>query len=240
MNRPDFIGIGAQRCGTTSLYNYLTKHDKIAIPKRKEIFYFAQNYDEGEDWYEKHFKKDGINFEICSYYIYHPLAPERLYDYNPDMPLFVLLRNPVDRAYSQFWHEKRVGEEFPSITFEEAIELEGLRLRGCDPSQGEDYEYDHHGYIKRGEYIDQLKRWYKYFPKEQIKIIKSERFFTNTPDVMHELLNWLDVPIKDLSPYEIHYNLDYPEMEESVREKLEEHYKPYNEELYEAIGRKLW
>lgn len=240
MGKPDFIGIGAQRSGTTSLYQYLTNHSKIATQKRKEIYYFAQNYDEGEDWYEKHFKKNGINFEICSYYIYHPLAPERLHDYAPDMSLFVLLRNPINRAYSQFWHEKRIGEEFKSITFEEAVELEGLRLNGCDPKRGRDYEYNHHGYIKRGEYIDQLKRWYEYFPKEQIKVIKSERFFASTPDVIDELLAWLDIPSEDLSPYYVHYDLDYPEMQNNIREKLEKHYKLYNESLYEVIGRKLW
>jgi len=240
MSKPDFMGIGAQRCGTTSMYHYLSRHPDIAKPARKETFYFAYNYDKSEEWYRNIFPDSGKSFEICTYYLYHPLAPQRIKNEWDGNKFFVMLRNPVDRAYSQFWHEKRVGHEDAIITFDDAVNLEEARLRGSDPRRGRAIGYESFGYLKRSIYVEQLERWFRYFDREKIEIIKSERFYQNTSKVVKELLEFLDIAPLDLGPYEKYYGLDYPEMSDKMRERLKEYYEPYNEKLYDLIGRRLW
>ena len=117
---PDFAIIGAQKAGTTSLYNFITKHPAIAPASIKEVEYFSMRYSLGESWYRSNFPMDlsrrrlakKINQEIITgeaspYYLFHPTAPNRMKDLLPDAKLIVILRNPVDRAYSHYHHAIR-------------------------------------------------------------------------------------------------------------------------------------
>ena len=136
---PSFLVIGAQRSGSTALYRHLAAHPAILPPLRKEVHYFDFQYAKGRAWYLAHFpgiqeritgNYRAITFEASPYYMLHPLAPERIMAFNPDMKLIAILRDPVDRALSHYHHEARRGVE--TLTFEEAIAAEPERLAGAE------------------------------------------------------------------------------------------------------------
>lgn len=117
---PDFVVVGAQRCGTTSLFRALIAHPQIARPTfHKGINYFDLNYTRGLDWYRGHFPidrrhqpgEDGslVYFEASGYYVYHPFAMERMARDLPGVRVVVMLRDPVERAYSAYEHERARG-----------------------------------------------------------------------------------------------------------------------------------
>ena len=140
---PDFLVIGAARSGTTSLYRYLERHPAIAAASMKEIHYFSIDHWRGVEWYRAHFPtamtRKIVTWrgdarcqtgEATPYYLFHPLAPERIADALPDIRLVILLRNPIDRAFSHYLHEVALGiEELP---FERAIDEEPRAILG-DP-----------------------------------------------------------------------------------------------------------
>ena len=112
---PDFVIIGAQRCGTSSLYSYLIEHPQIAPATRKELHYFDLNYAAGDEWYRSQFPQfpdtpfDGrltVTGEASPYYLFHPMAAERCASVVPDAKLIVMVRDPVERAYSHYHHER--------------------------------------------------------------------------------------------------------------------------------------
>ena len=139
---PDFIIIGTQKGGTTSLYRYLIEHPCVAPIYIKEPHFFDIYFYKGLQWYRAHFptavekyyarhiqKHDLITGEASPYYLFHPQAARRVAKTLPKARLIVLLRNPIDRAYSQYQHQTRQDGVEP-LTFEEALECEEKRLAG--------------------------------------------------------------------------------------------------------------
>jgi hypothetical protein len=144
---PDFIIIGGQRCGTTSLFNYLTQHPDVFPSCPKEVHYFSIHYHKGVNWYRSHFPlvmqksyverghdRRFVAGEATPYYIAHPHAPQRIAETVPEAKLIVLLRNPVDRAYSHYHYEVKNGLE--TLSFAEAIDREDERLAGEQAARG--------------------------------------------------------------------------------------------------------
>lgn len=190
---PDFIIIGAQRSGTTSLFNYLGQHPEIYQSFPKETHYFSNHYQKGVGWYRSHFplkvhkviaesylKRKFIAGEATPYYISHPLAPGRVHNLVPNVKLIVLLRNPVDRAYSHYHHQVKLGME--PLTFEEAIDAEEERISGEVERIKRDVQYrsfnlQNYSYLYRGVYIHQVRTWLEYFDREQFLVLESEVFF---------------------------------------------------------------
>ena len=172
---PDYLIIGGQRCGTTALHDHLARHPAIGAAHVKEVHYFDLNYERGERWYRGHFPNDvrravarrrtGVEMvcgEASPYYLFHPLVPERARALVPDARLIVLLRDPVARALSHYHHEVALGME--PLTFEEALDAEPERLDGEERRlvQFPGYAsvaHQHHSYVARGHYADQLERW---------------------------------------------------------------------------------
>jgi len=247
---PDFIIIGAAKCGTTSLYDYLTQHPSIYSADRKEIYFFDRYYPLGINWYKgffrlkifKNFKKINGSFltgEATPTYIHHPLAAERISKSIPKAKLIVLLRNPVDRAFSSYNMQKKHGIE--SLTFQEAIKAEESRLAGeyekmiSNPNY---YSYytQWYAYLTRGIYVDQLKVWMKFFPKNQFLIIKSEDFFENEDNIYHQVLTFLNLPYKKIK-FEKQNVGKYEQMDKKIRKELLEFFKPHNERLYQFLGK---
>ena len=194
---PDFIIVGAQRSGTTSLYRYISEHPDVIPAIRKEIHYFDLNYEKGVNWYRRHFplckhidflsKTRGVNVitgEASPYYLYYSLVPNRIYSTIPDVKIIIMLRNPVDRAYSHYFHEKRLGKE--KLSFEDATRNESERL--LDNNNDGDFSHQHYSYLSRGKYIEQVKRYFEVFIKDNILIIGSEDFFNK---IMNSLVVFL-------------------------------------------------
>ena len=253
---PDFIVIGAQRCGTTSLYNYLIRHPHCVPATRKEIHFFDINFSKGVTWYRSHFptylykyyceivhQRDFVTGEASPYYFAHPSAPRRISEIVPSARLVLLLRNPVDRAYSHYRHEVRKGRE-TSSSLEEAIDREEQRLRGEMERMLADedyYSFNHHrySYLSRGIYIDQLRVWADFFPKEQILVLESEDFFADTPVVFKQVVEFLNMPDWEPREYRNYNRANNPEMESATRKRLIKFFEPHNRELYEYLGRDL-
>ncbi len=186
---PSFILIGAQRCGTTSLFRALTAHPQLMPPTfHKGVNYFDLNYYRGPQWYRAHFpvaefarRRAGrhcppVAFEASGYYLYHPQAMERLGHDLPAVKLVAMLRDPAERAFSAHKHELARGYERED--FERALELEDERLAGeaerirADPAY-QSLAHRHHSYRHRGQYAEQLERLYEFFPRTQVHVIDS-------------------------------------------------------------------
>ncbi len=254
---PDFIIIGAQKGGTTSLYKYLIQHPCVAPIYVKEPHFFDILFHKGIGWYRAHFptavekyyvertrKHDFITGEASPYYLYHPLAAKRVAKTLPHAKLIAVLRNPADRAYSQYQHQRRQPGVEP-LSFEEAIEAEAKRLAGEEEKILRDEKYisfnhRHYSYLARGTYIHQLPAWMDLFPKEQILIIKSEDLYTNPAIVVQQTLDFLHIPNgisgqqRDYKPFN---EAKYEPIQPETRAHLIEYFKPLNARLYEYLGR---
>lgn len=252
---PDFIIIGAQRCGTTSLHRYLEQHPCISPVPIKEIHFFDFHYPKGTLWYRSFFptslyrqlitrwaKQRHAVGEASPYYFFHPLVPERVFCMLPNVKLIVLLRDPAERAFSHYHHEVKMGCE--DATFEEALELEEKRLEGEKEKVLADgaylsYALLHYSYLARGIYIDQLKAWRAFFPKEQLLVLKSEDLYTNASDVFSSVLDFLDLPDWMPARFPSFNKGDRPDMDTGIRKQLMEYYRPHNEALYRYLGQRF-
>jgi len=130
--KPSFLIIGTQKGGTTSLFHYLQKHPNVLSPEKKEIQYFSWNYRRGLLWYRSFFpkkKNNKIAGEASPDYLFHPYAAKRAYEYNPNFKIIVLLREPIDRALSQYHHEINKNKHFKYQDFQDAIFKESLHFK---------------------------------------------------------------------------------------------------------------
>ena len=252
---PDYMIIGAQKGGTTSLYMYLIDHPYIAPIFDKETHFFDINFHKGLPWYRTRFptvvekyytrhikKQDLITGEASPYYLFHPQAPSRVAKTLPAVKLIVLLRNPIDRAYSQYQHQTRQKGVEP-LTFEEGLDCEEKRLAGETEKLLKDERYisfnhRHYSYMARSRYIEQLPAWMSLFPKEQLLILRSEDLYTNPSQIVRQTLEFLNVPISGMGMnYKPFNDARYTQMAPATRERLVEYFKPYNARLYELLGR---
>jgi len=241
---PDFLIIGAQKGGTTSLYDYLIQHPDISSAFRKEVHFFDKNYDKGISWYTSFFpfrEKAGITGEASPFYLYHPLVPKRVKEDLGNIKLIVLLRDPVQRAFSHYKMEKRRGIE--KLSFQEALEKEEERLiDGQEKLLSGRFSHNHqfHSYLDRGKYAEQLKRWFEIFPKENFYIAKSEAFFSDPKSTYKEVLNFLGLEPKgdiELTPL----NTDKSRTKIPIENKqyLDQYFQKENEKLMKLIGDKF-
>lgn len=243
---PDAVIIGAQRCGTTSLYHCISQHPRVIRPSKKEVHYFDINYHRDLAWYQMHFQHNHgkLNFEASPYYIFHPKAPERVAAALPDTKVIVILRDPVARAYSHYWHERRLGNE--KLSFAEAIDAEGERLAGESTRLAEEdgyYSYNHHhfSYVSRGCYDMQLKRWLRFFPRPQFLFIESESFFEDPGREMARVTRFLKLPPLGDTMRMVKENAGtYPEdIAPALRRHLRARFANANREL-EALTKTTW
>src|SRR5579875_3158838 len=251
---PRFVIVGAQRCGTTSLTRTLSGHPAVFGPLvHREVHYFDVAYQRGMAWYRSNFpltlrgrkaaRAAGApltTFESSPYYMFHPLAPERIYRDLPGVKLLVLLRDPVERAFSAHTHELELG--FETEPFERAIELEDTRLEGeadrivADPTYYS-HSHQHHSYRARGQYIEQLERLEQIFGRERIHVLDSGDYFADPAPLYDELLNFLELPKTGLPDFKKQNARPRPApMPESVRTALKDHYRPYDERLAAWLG----
>jgi hypothetical protein len=265
---PDFIIIGVQKGGTTSLYNYLIQHPCVASAFAKEVHFFdnhtpAHNYGKGMAWYRSHFEYGGyklykklvygqnlITGEGSPDYIFDTHAPQRIAARMPPVKLIALLRNPIDRAYSHYLHNVKASNSYDvgreDLSFEEAIDREEDRLHGEKEKLLQDesyfsYNYMHYSYLSRGMYADQLKTWFDLFPKEQILVVSSEDFFANPSHIFQQVLDFLKLPAWHLTQYSSYNsrNKDTVGINPATREHLVDYFKPHNQRLYQLLDLKF-
>lgn len=245
---PNFLIIGAQKSGTTYLYNLLIQHPEIAIPIRKEIHYFDLNYNLGIDWYLSHFpsnfkQRNQITFEASPYYLYHPLVPKRTFDFNPNIKIIVLLRNPVYRAFS---HLKMIENRFnikinvdSAFIPENEIPIQNYLTKQLNMKRiSHSSIHQDFSFISRGVYVNQLKVWAEFFNiKKNIFTIISENLFRYPENELHKLCDFLNINSSielnyDVGKFKGSYSND---ISNQIPKNLYNFYSPYNIELEELL-----
>ena len=190
---PSFIIIGSQKGGTSSLFHYLKYHPQIKRPIKKEMHFFNLNYDKGINWYLAHFPMKSaahITGEASPDYLFHEHTAERIKQMNPHMKLIVLLRNPIERAYSAYQMNRRMGID-PRPTFQDAVDFELNHLK----STSDQYNYEKHNfyYLQRSKYAEQLSRWIKHFSQDRFMVIESQSFFDKTKEALLKIYEFLGI-----------------------------------------------
>ena len=250
---PGFLIIGAQRAGTTSLYNYLCDHPCVSRALTKEVRFFDLHYQQGLDWYRSRFPSrrhmrrlqrlrghEQLVGEASPDYLFHPHVPQRVADQLPDAKLIVLLRNPVDRAFSHYWHQVKRGYE--QLSFSAAVESEEDRLSGELERMLEDpnyvsFERHHHSYLARGRYAEQLEPWLKAFPGDQILIERSEDFFDDPASILASVMAFLELPGTSTRGYQRFNAFTSGRLDPELRRSLNDYFRPHNARLTELLGR---
>ena len=250
---PDFLIIGAQKAGTTSLFEYLIRHPDVAAPVKKELHFFdvPDRFRRGVAWYRElfpslnpslsgHTSRRQVTGEASPYYLFHPRVPASVVGLFPQVKLIALLRNPADRAYSQYQMWVRAGRE--PLSFDEAIAAEAERLEGAEArlladSNHTDEVHRRHSYLARGVYVDQLARWTQHFGREQMLILKTEDLFADTQRIIAEVFEFLGLPQAQLDLSERYNVRAYDPLPSTSRDRLIEYFEPHNRRLYEFLGR---
>jgi len=197
MSLPNFICLGAAKSGTTTLHDILRQHPEIYVPAFKEPHFFdiPENYKNGIDWYQKNYFKNANKKVIAEFtpsYFFDKEVPERIFNnLGPEVKFVVLLRHPVDRAYSHYLHSKR--DEHEELDFVESLNQEEDRLSRY--IENKDYlSYLRNSYISQGLYGDMVERYLKYFKLENFMFIHFEKEFLLKRDkTIHRVLNFLDI-----------------------------------------------
>jgi hypothetical protein len=244
---PDFLVLGAQKAGTTALYEYLRRHPQITGPSWKEVSFFDRHWARGESWYRGNFPnlartRGKLVSEASPSYVFHPLAPQRVQEVVPEARLIVLVRNPVDRALSQYNHEVALGRE--PLPFEEALDAEEERLRGEQERMAADPRYFSrewwsHTYKARGRYAEQLQRWLAVFPREQLLVLPTDDLGSDPAQAHAQVLEFLGASPQRLDSYPRVYEREYEPMKPETRERLAAEFEEPNRRLYELLGRDL-
>jgi hypothetical protein len=242
---PGAVILGAQKCGTSSLHNYLTQHPGVTAPLRKEVHYFDLHYGRGEGWYRAHFGRTGepgLNLDSSPYYLYHPAVPERMHALLPDARLIVLVRDPVRRAYSHYWHERDKGRE--GLSFESAVDAEPQRL-GRDEERlargeiEESREHRLHSYLARGRYAEQLERWFARYPREQFLVLGFEAFVRDPLAGLNETLAFLGLAPAGAVRLQPRNARRYPAMAPETESRLRAYFESHNRRLESLLGRPM-
>ncbi|MCP4959416.1 MAG: sulfotransferase [Actinomycetia bacterium] len=250
--------IGAQRCGTTSIFRYLTQHRAVTGPMlEKGVHFFDTNYTGDLDWYRSHFPTERrarltrqINgcdltvLEASPYYLFHPLVPERIHAATPEARFIVLVRDPVERALSHHNHEAKRG--FEPEDFATALDLEPSRLAGevermiADPLYVS-YAHQHHTYTARGHYIEQIDRYDILFGRTNVKVVRTTDLETNPAEVVDDILGFLGVPLMGDISFQRYNVRRYASMDDEIRDRLTAEFAESDTALAERLGRTdLW
>jgi hypothetical protein len=253
---PDFLIIGTKRGGTTSLWNYLIQHPLVPrlFPawNTKSSHYFEENWGQGVSWYRSHFptarRRSTLENrhggptrvgEAAPLYMFHPLAPQRVADLLPGVRLIVLLRDPVERAYSH-WKERRTEGKEP-LDFATALRCEPERTAGerekllADPLYFSE-AWDWHTYRTRGRYLEHLEPWLERFDRSRFLFLASEDLYRDPARTYRRTLEFLGLPPHALPDFKVYNDRRSAPMAADLRAELTEHYRPHNLALQERLG----
>ena len=241
-NPPDFLIIGAAKCGTSSLYYYLSHHPQVLFPHKKEIDFFWKKFQYGIDWYLAQFpsisdRRDFITGEASTNYLRFPIVAQRIKQYFAQTKLIVLLRNPIERAVS--WHHHKLKSGLTTGTFAEAVTKEMKQLETF--SEEDIIQKGHHNpdNILGSLYLYKLKAWMELFDREQFCLIKSEDFYTNPAKIMKKVYGFLSLKDRPLAEYPRVNVGSYSPISDELRQTLADYFQPHNQKLEDYLNIKL-
>jgi hypothetical protein len=241
----------------------MMEHPNITRPRIKEInffnkiqkkippFKYGDNYKKGILWYKSHFptifqkyqhekkhKSRLITGEATTHYLFQSdIVPKRVAKILPTVKLIAILRNPIDRAYSQYCMLKIEGIE--SLSFEDALIYEDPKLAMKHNTLTIPQNHTRtkeHLYLSRGIYVENLKRWMNIFTKKQFLILQTEEFNSKPNEVLKRVYKFLDLPSFENKEYKKHNVGHYEKMIPATRKMLVEYFRPHNKRLNEFLG----
>ena len=263
---PDFLVIGAKRCGTTSLYQHLSEHPCISRSPRDNIGFFNENYHLGINWYKSLFptkftrdkiiKKHGkfLTYDVTPQYLREPYVAKRMFQTFPKMKLIVLLRNPIDKSYSHHIMGKNSntlnnnpeweGIDNKQVSFEDIVNRDIEFISKYEKKNGElNDNYFRNVITKtnlaRGFYAQFLRKWFDVYDRKQFLILSSSELANSTQKTLNKIFNFLEIPEYDIPDTTKINTQKYEPMKKQTREILIQFFKKYNNELYELIDRKF-
>ena len=247
---PDFLIVGAQKSGTSSLFTYLSQHPQLVGSSRKEVHFFdgglepeVDSFQNGESWYRSYFPlkeeldKNQLTFEASPLYLFNPLVAKRIHQLLPKAKIIAVLRNPTERAISQYFHEQALG--FETLSMKEAFKQEESRIHDAFNTKNyKDSQFIHATYKSRGRYKEQLERYYCYYDRRKLLILESEDLFKRTTDTLKKVYEFLgvnqDYILQNKSAKNVSKNR--VTVDDSVYEYLNTYFEPHNHALYELLG----
>jgi hypothetical protein len=252
---PNFLLIGAQKSGTTSLYRSLKQHPAVLGFWGKELHFFDRRYDNGLEWYRRHFplaarvawirRRTGIDPAVgegSAGYLLHPAAPGRTREDIPAARLVCLLRDPVERAYSHYQLQRRIGRE--TLSFEEALdaeparawpELERVAADPACPNQDPRMIFEF-SYLARGRSAEQLERWLECFPREQLLVLFNDDLAADPDGTVNRAFAFLGLPEHHEGEHRQLGQRWYEPMAPETRERLEAYFAEHDEALERLLG----
>lgn len=243
--RPGYLVVGTKRGGSTSFADWLEQHPAVApCLAKKGTHYFDTNFRRGRAWYAGRFERSSAGYQVTGeaspYYMFHPLAAERIKAELPDVKLIAVLRDPVDRLLSHYRYEVERGHE--TETLERALDLEDSRLAGeierlHGDASYEGYSYRHFSYLHRGHYAEQLAHLLTYFAPEQLLILQSEHMFSHPNEALATAWRFLGLDpfhLDSLTP--LNATKSRPDIDKDTFRWLSDYYRQRNELLYALPG----
>lgn len=226
---PNFLLIGAQKSGTTSLFHYLTEHPNVAVNprQRKEIYFFNKDYDRGRDFYRQYFPLNhvtGLVGEGSTVYLHSAHVPERAASLLPSVKLLAVLREPAARAVSHYYHHVKRGRETRSIQEAFRPDLIERWLNG-NLEDGLSFRY-----LNNGNYVIHLKRWLEHFPSDQLLVLKAEDLFAEPQRVYDQVCSFLGLSDFELAHAKV---LNRGESRQDDLEVLQSLYASYSDSVQE-------
>ena len=254
---PDFLVIGTKKGGTTSVANWLVQHPQVVpmfprFQRHKSPHYFDINYHRGPSWYRSHFPTEAARArhvgevgrslvgEASPYYLFHPAAADRIAETAPAVRMVAVLREPVSRAHSNYYDRVVAGTE-TLPTFEAALDAEESRLTGVTDewlaTPGHySFSHDHHTYLARGHYAEQLRRYFDRFDREQLLVLPLEALKREPDKTFWRIEDHLGLDHHQVALEERNVRSGNPPIDPATRARLTAYYEPYNRELAELLG----
>jgi hypothetical protein len=247
---PDFVILGAQKAGTTTLYTQLGTHPAVLPALRKEVHAFDAA-PRPVEWYRAFFPRrramearaasvgQAVTGEATPFYLFHPAAPARLRAAVPHARLVVILRDPVERAVSGYHHAVRMGDETRPIDV------------ALDPANAEDLPaveavewYDDpacparlRGHLARGRYAEQLERWFAVVPRGQVLVLETRELARGV--ALGKTLDFLGLARTEADRESDRNVGAYDPPESAVERSLREYFASHNERLFKLLGHRF-
>ena len=242
---PNFLVIGAQKSGTTSLYRSLGRHPEMVRAAHKELHYFDREHGRGRAWYERQLPsrlrvfarrligRRTVSGEATPVYLALPDVPARVRALLPDVRLVALLRDPTRRAISHYHHRVRNQGESRPMTAVLDAELSRAARSG-------ESSLPPLGYLARGHYAEQLERWLKHYPRGQMLVLPAEPFYANPAPTVRRVADFVGLapidPRRYAGAFRVRHAGRYARPPADLVARLDDHFAPHNERLLALLG----
>ena len=251
MPLPTLVIAGAQKCGTSTLHGLLRDHPQVFMSRPKEVHFFDRHWTRGLDWCSSQFTPARAHVhagESTPLYTYDAEARQRMTETLPRASIIVVLRDPTKRAYSHYWHSRRLGFE-TAPSFEAALDLEPARLASDERKARSRYSY-----VDRGHYIEQLLKLERAYGPDHLHIVLLEDLISDQQSCLERLFAFLGIstdPARTMqAQWKNRYRVsvgeskakrpaEYPPMAPETRARLVEHFRADNDRLSAWLGRDL-